>query len=140
MVETAINVPFDSNEVKDIVIAELRKRLDNLSPLTGGKEYVSFSVDFQVKIKLRRSGEAPHEERETLAWGGITRGVTMESIEAVEEQVNGRPAEGTETAELSSSLDSRDPNEERLARDMPLTVETGDGRGGRVRRKVKVKG
>lgn len=133
MIETAINVPFDSNEVKDIVIAELRKRLDNLSPLSGGKEYTSFSVDFQVKIKLRRSGEAPHEARETLAWGNVAKGDPSASdLDAVAAEMV--------AAEETSHFDSRDPNEERLARDMPLTVETGDGRGGRVRKKIKVKG
>jgi hypothetical protein len=33
-----------------------------------------------------------------------------------------------------------DVNEERLDHDMPLSVETGDGRGGKITKKVKVKG
>lgn len=110
MVEVALNTPFDANEIKEIACQEFRKRLDGLSPLTGGKEYVAFSIDFSHKIRLRRAGEQDHEVRETLAWGHV-----------------------------GSNFKSLDPNEERMERDMALTVETGDGRGGKIKKKVRVK-
>jgi hypothetical protein len=122
--EVALNVPFDSNEVKEIAVAEFRKRLDGLSPLTGGKEYASFTLDFQVTIKLRRAGESAVDGKETLAWGNLVGGAGVPDVEATN----------------ISSFASQDPNEERVSRDMPLTVESGDGRGGKIRRKVKVKG
>lgn len=131
MAEVALNVPFDSNEVKEIAVAEFRKRLDSLSPLSGGKEYVAFSLNFHVRITLRRAGEAKSEARETLAWGIVEK--TSDGDVFV-------PSSDMETAEETSHFESRDPNEERIARDMPLTVESGDGKGGKVRRKVKVKG
>jgi hypothetical protein len=128
MQEVALNVPFDSQEVIHIVTEELQARMRGLSPLQGNKEYVSFAVDFEVKIRLWRSGEAPQEGRETLAWGNVKQGdPSAADLDAV-------------AAEEASKFESRDPNEERVARDMPLTVESGDGRGGRVRRKVKVRG
>ena len=122
--EVAINVPFDSGEICHIVGEELQTRLRGLSPLQGSKEYAAFSVEFQVKIRLRRSGEQPAEARETLAWGNVAKGDVEEA----------------ETLESVSTFASRDPNEERVDRDMPLTVETTDGRGGKIRKKVKVKG
>jgi hypothetical protein len=132
--EVALNVPFDSNEVKDIAVEEFRKRLDGLSPLSGGKEYAAFSLDFNVKITLRRSGETDTDARETLAWGSVIKGglPSAADLDAVAAEM--------ETAEATSRFESRDPNEERQARDLPLTVEGSDGRGNKVRRKVKVKG
>lgn len=129
MPEVAINVPFESNEVKDILCQEFRKRLDGLGPLQGAKEYGAFSADFQVKIKLRRTGEIVTDAKETMAWGQASKGVILQPV----------LGEELETAEEASHFDSRDPNEERQARDMPLTVEGSDGKGGRARRKVKVK-
>lgn len=128
--EVAVNVPFEASEICHIVSEELQTRMRGLSPLQGGKEYVAFSIDFQVKIKLRRAGEAPQEARDTLAWGNAAKGDTGESF----------PVEELVTAEETSHFDSKDPNEERVSREMPLTVESGDGRGGKIRRKVKVKG
>lgn len=131
--EIALNVPFDAGEVKDIAVAEFRKRLDGLSPLVGGKEYVAFSLDFAVTIRLRRSGEAPQEARETLAWGKVEKGglPSAADLDAVAAEM--------QVATATSHFDSRDPNEERMARDLPLTVESSDGKGGKARRKVKVK-
>lgn len=133
MQEIAVNVPFEAGEIVQIVSDELKSRMSKLSPLQGSKEYTAFSVDFQVKIKLRRSGEAPHEARETLAWGKVEKGglPSADDLDAVAAEVV--------AADETSHFDSRDPNEERMARDMPLTVESGDGKGGKVRRKVKVK-
>ena|ERR1700728_1523699 len=131
MVETAINVAFEANEIKEIIGQELRKRLDGLSPLTGSKEYSWFGVDFEIKIRYRRAGEQPHEEKQTLAWGHLERPTNTVLLT--------EGATGVGTAEHHSSFESKDPNEERLDRDMPLTIETGDGRGGKLRKKVRVK-
>lgn len=129
MPETAINVPFDASEIMEIAKQELEKRLRGLSPLQGAKEYAAFSLDFQVKILLRRAGETQKDARETLAWGGVSL-PSAADLEAVSEEVEIR----------YSTYQSKDPNEERIERDMPLTVESTDGRGGKKRRKVRVKG
>lgn len=123
MPEIALNVPFEASEIVQIVSEELQSRMRGLSPLQGGKEYASFTVDFQVKIKLRRAGEQASDARETLAWGGVSRGEGLPDAEA----------------EDSSTYQSKEPNDERVDRDMPLTVETSDGRGSKVRKRVKVK-
>lgn len=128
--ETAVNVPFEASEICHIISEELQTRMRGLSPLQGGKEYAAFSADFQVKIRLRRAGEAPQQARETLAWGTV-HSVNPTEIFPVEEAV---------IVEESSHYDSKDPNEERQDRNMLMTVESGDGRGGKIRRKVKVKG
>jgi hypothetical protein len=130
MSEVALNVPFDSNEIKEIVVQEFRRRLDGLGPLGGMKEYAAFSLDFAVTIRLRRAGESATDARETLAWGKVQLPSPAETYGVPEELV-----EATDT----SHFESRDPNEERQVRDMPLTVESGDGKGGKIRRKVKVK-
>lgn len=133
MPEIAINVPFEASEIIHIVTEELQARMRGLSPLSGNKEYAAFAVDFQVKIRLRRSGETATEARETLAWGYAQKGdlPSAADLDAV--------AEETEIAQETSHFESRDPNEERQARGMELTVEGSDGRGGKARRKVKVK-
>lgn len=130
MPEIAVNVPFDSNEVKDIAVAEFRKRLDGLGPLQGMKEFAAFKLDFQVNIKLSRVGGiiAPTD---TLAWGTAEKSLPS----AVDLDVVAEEAEIK-----ASTFESKDPNEERIEREMPLTVETTDGRGGKTRKKVHVKG
>jgi len=123
MAEVAVNTPFESNEIKEIACQELMKRLNQLSPLMGAKEYSSFEIDFQIKIILRRAGESTNPSK-TLAWGLCQQG---------------KPAadDAVEMAVENSSFQSGDPNNERLARHMPLTVETS-GKGGAVRRKVRI--
>lgn len=129
MQEVALNVPFDSSEIVEIAVQEFRKVLRGLSPLQGEKQYAAFSAEFQVKIRLRRSGEQPQEGRETLAWGKATKGDDGAAV----------PLSEIETVSEESKFVSGDPNEERLERDMPLNVETGDGRGGRIIKKVRIK-
>src|ERR1019366_6744645 len=125
--EVAINAPFDSNEIKDIVCAELRKRLDTLGPLQGAEEYNRFEVAYEVAVKVYRVGETG-AGKETLAWGKVEKGEkTPESVEEVD-------------VVTDSKFVSQDPNEERLSRDMPLTVESRDGKGNMTRRKVHMKG
>ena len=133
MAETAVNVPFESSEIIEIAKQEFDKRLRGLGPLQGNKEYAGFRLDFQVKLRLRRSGEAAHEGKETLAWGKTAKGdlPSATDLDAVAAEM--------ETAQETSSFASKDPNEERRARDMPLTVESGPI-GNKTRRKVRVKG
>ena len=132
MPEIAVNTPLDAGEIKDIAMQEFKKRLDGLGPLSGSKEYAGFSLDFQVKIHLRRTGEAIHEGRETLAWGNVQKGELPSGADL--DAVIGE----MEAVEHASTFESRDPNDERIERDMPLTVEAGDGKGGKIRKKVRV--
>jgi hypothetical protein len=125
MPEVAIAVPFDANEIKDILGEEFRKRLDQLGPLQGAKEYCWFAVNYQIQITLRRTGELATEKK-TLAWGNIQRGA-------------GYDGDIIENESVSAVFESDDPNKERMARGMPLTVEASDGHGGKVRKRVTVK-
>ena len=129
MAEVALNVPFDAGEIKDIACQEFRKRLDSLSPLFGAKEYASFDLNFEVKIKLRRVGGTT-QPTETLAWGSASKSLpSAADFDTVAEE-----------AEIkASTFTSKEPNEERLDRDMPVTVETTDGKGGKTRKKVRIK-
>lgn len=127
MAEVAINVPFDSNEVKDIACQEFRKRLDGLSPLMGAKEYSKFELDFNIAIKLSRLGAATGPTN-TLAWGTAT-GDRQLPGELVEESA-------VVTGEI---FETKDPNDERLERDMELTIETVNGKGVAARRKARIK-
>lgn len=124
--ETAINVPLESAEIVDILCMEFRKRLLSLSPLQSSQEYAGFEVRFNHDIKLFKVGADAGQtgELNTLAWADVKRGTSGDStIEDV----------GSETYK------SEDPNGERMKHDLPLTVEASDGRGGKARRKVKVK-
>jgi len=129
MPEVAVNVPFDSNEVKEIICQELRKRLDQLGPLQGMREYASFTAVFNITVRVRRVGEGVGG-KDTLAWGNVDRGDIHEPLPAG--QLEDKVSEGY-------TFDSGDPNEERETRGMALTVETRDGRGNIVRKKVTVK-
>lgn len=127
MAEVAVNVPFDSNEVKDIACQEFRKRLDGLSPLMGAKEYSKFRLYFEIKIEVSRLGAATGPTT-TLAWG-----------EAVgEREIPGEvvPESAAVTGEI---FETQDPNDERLERDMPLTIESVNGKGVAARRKARIK-
>jgi len=122
MAEVAVNVPFDSNEIKEIACAEFRKRLDGLGPLQGAKEYMGFDIGFNITISLRRMADAS-DSKQTLAWGSVK---------------GGEESTGDEKIVSVSTFSSGDPNEERMARHMPMTVETKDGRGGVLRKKVRI--
>lgn len=125
MPEVAIALPFDADEVKTIICQELRKRLDQLSPLYGLAQYRSFDAQFQVKITLRAPAEVD-TSKQTLAWGELTHGQAETSDQSI-------------SANVEDSFTPGDPNEERMARDMLLTVEADDGRGGKASKKVRVK-
>ena len=144
MPEIAINVPFEAGEVIDVILDEFKTRMRGLSPLQGNKEYAAFSADFQVKLRLRRSGETPTDAKETLAWGKAEMGdVTPQGEPGPLDPFEAGARLGNDelvTVEHTSHFESRDPNVERQARDMPLTVEGNDGKGGKARRKVRVKG
>lgn len=123
--EVAVNVPFDSSEIKAIAVEEFKKRLEGLGPLQGMKEYASFNLHFEVKISVFRPGETGMGKH-TLAWGDVKGGVPD-------------PSQLITTDEVNDGFISGDPNQEREDRGMEMTVETGDGHGGKVRKKVMVK-
>jgi hypothetical protein len=127
MGERAIAAAFEANEIKKIITDELAKRLDGLSPLTGGKEYSRFAASFQVNITLFRAGE-PGLGRKTVAWGNAKSHSGLSSTEP------------DEKVDVESDYESREPNVERVERGMPVTVESGDGTGGKRTRKVIIKG
>jgi hypothetical protein len=81
-----------------------------------------------VTIRLWRAGETG-EGKETLAWGAASGGPPP----ALDSELQ------LETETIADSFKSDDPNKERVARDMPLTVETPDGKGGKTTKKVRVK-
>lgn len=127
MTERAIATPFDSTEIIDIAVNQFRKRLESLSPLQGNKEYGAFEIDYSHVIRLRRMAESETSDTKTLAWGRVMQGDMKTEGEVI-----------TETVVLDA-FQSKSPNDERMANDLPLTIETNDGKGGRVRRKQKVK-
>ena len=131
MPEIALAMPFDASEIKSIIVEELRKRLDQLSPLQLQKEYAEFDVDYQVRIRLRRAGDTT-PAKETMAWGKTTHKSTK--ILPVHGDVIETPAI------IEDHFHSQEPNVEREQRNMAMTVEAGDGRGGRVTKKVHLRG
>ena len=128
-VEIAVATPFDSGEITEIAVEEFKKRLASLGPLQGNKEYAYFELHFEVRIKLLRAGEEPQEAKETLAWADVKRGTpSAADLDAVAQE-----------AALVDTFKSKEPNVERTERDMPLNVESGDGKGGKITKKVRVK-
>jgi hypothetical protein len=129
MAETAISVPFDSGEIKEIAVAEFKKRLDQLSPLSGAKEYGAFEIDFAHTIRLHRTSGIDTVDKQTLAWGHVEGG-----------KIDDAPADEVEKIVALHETYKSDPdvNGERLKHQMPLTVESRDGKGNMVRKRVKV--
>lgn len=120
MAEKALATPFDSDEIVQISCDEFKKRLRGLSPLYSNKLYNAFSLDFNVAIRLTRaSGELVN----TLAWGGAQKGEVPADV--CDDQDSVREA-----------YVSKEPNVERMERDMPVSVE--DKKGGPPK-KVHVK-
>ena len=120
MAETALAVPFDSDEIVEIACEEFKKRLRGLSPLYSGKLYNSFALDFNVGIRLIRASGEPVA---TLAWGNKQEGEISADV-------------CDEKESIRESFASKEPNVERMERDMPVTVE--DKKGG-LPKKVRVK-
>jgi hypothetical protein len=127
MAEKALAVPLTGDEIIEIVVEEARRRLRMQSPLQGGAEYAGFDVSFEHHIRLSRM-PGTGGERSTMVWGRTTQG----------EQVASEPAAAAH--DKGDYKSDPDVNEERMKHDLPLTVEANDGRGGKLRKKVKVKG
>lgn len=124
MSEKALAVPFTGDEIAEILAQEYKKRLRTLGPLQNNKEYTGFEASFESRIKLFRLSGNGGGDKDTLAWGGVAQG------EGVEDSTI------QDTAEFKSDPDV---NQERLDHDMPLSVETSDGKGNKVTKKVRVK-
>jgi len=127
--EKALSVPFDASEIIEIACQEFRRRLNGLCPLQGNKEYAGFELSFHTDVKLFGMATNGGATKQTLAWGKVVQGDT--GADAV-------PADAA--SDVSMHRSAADVNQERLDHDLPLTVETGDGKGGKVRKKVKIKG
>ena len=128
MTERAIAVPFTSEEIVEIAVNEFRRRLKGLSPLQGMKEYAGFDISFDHHIRLTNMAISGGGSKETLAWGRVSQGdMGPDTVPAAAEH------------EVSTYKSDPDVNAERQKQDLPLTVETGDGHGGKVRKKVKIK-
>ena len=122
MPERALAVPFESSEIIDILCAEFRKRLAANCHLQGGKEYASFRASFDVGLTLRGTSGITVD---TIAWDKPYR----------EPKVEGTVEGATVNASIpADTYQSGEPNAERMARGMPLTVT--DKRGNK--RKVRV--
>lgn len=129
MPDKALPLPFEAGEIKKIILDEFAKKLDMCTPLMGLKEYGSFTATYNVSMTLRRAGESGFQGKETLVWGEASRGLpSADDLDAVMEEA--KIADETFTA--------KEPNVERVARGMPVTVEVSDGKGGKTRRKVNV--
>jgi hypothetical protein len=128
MAERALLQPFDTEEIIEIAIQEFRRRLKGLSPLTGMKQYAGFELSFHTDVKLFGMATNGGETKQTLAWANVKRG-----------EIGADAAPVDAASDVSMHTSSLDVNQERLDHDLPLTVETGDGRGGRVTKKVRVK-
>jgi hypothetical protein len=109
-------------EIVNIACDEFRKRLMGLSPLHSAKEYAGFEIKFSHEITLY--GLSFGGDKQTLAWGGAKQGDTSDGP--------------TVAFKDSSTFKSENPNTERMARDIPLTVEYADGKGHKQRKKVKI--
>jgi hypothetical protein len=127
MPEKALAVPLCSTEIIEVLCEQFRRRLNQLSPLQGNKEYAAFDVHFEHSIKLYRMGANGGGTRDTLAWGDVKEG------EIPDEHIC---EELVESADYKSGTDV---NGVRMEHSLPLTVEVGDGKGGKHRKKVNVK-
>src|SRR5208282_1706612 len=121
--EVAIAAPFESEEIIEIAVREFRDRLRGLCPLQGAKQYAGFKIAFNHAITLCSWSDT---DKKTLAWGSVEGGDTSQGAET--------------TADEFTHQSDKDVNEERMAHDLPLIVETSDGHGGKVTKKVKMDG
>jgi hypothetical protein len=128
MAEKALATPFDTEEIITIAVDEFKRRLRGLSPLQGMKQYSGFQLSFHTDIKLFGMSTNGGGVKETIAWGTLSKGET--GADAI-------PADAA--SDVSMHTSNADVNQERLDHDLPLNVETGDGKGGRIVKKVRVK-
>lgn len=127
MPERAIAEPFNSEEIIEIIVQDLRKKLSSLCPLQSLKQYAAFEIKYQHSIKLFPVGADASSAKDTLAWGSASAGDVSSPGNAVE-------VEGKD--EFKSGVSA---NDVRIAHNLPLTVEASDGKGGKTRKKVHVK-
>lgn len=124
--ETAIAAPLTGDEIIEAIVGDLRKRLQSNCKFQLGKEYAGFEIEYSHTIILHGLGSNGGGMKDTLAWGKIEGGEKSDAPEVL-----------TETGAYRSDLN--DVNAVREEHNLPLTIETGDGKGGKVTKKVKQK-
>ena len=121
MAEKSLGDPLAGFEIKEIILDEIKKRLDGDCTLAGGLAYAGFTAKFDIKIGFLRS-----LTKDTLVWGAASHYATEEvHMETV-----------AETA-IADSYTSPPPDIARQDHDLaiPVTVQTPKGP---ERRRVKI--
>ena len=119
MAERTLNDPLADFEIKDIICAEIRKRLDGDCTLMGGQAYAGFQAKFDIKISYTRSLTPA-----TLVWG------------TAEKKPEGEVTEAGATI-VVDTYQSVAPNVERQDHNLPIPVLIQTPTGP-VRRRVHV--
>ena len=104
MAEKSLNDPLADFEIKQIILDEIKARLDKDCTLTGGQAYAGFIASFEVKITYTRSLTQP-----TLVWGAASH---------VPECV----VETAAQTEIKDTYTSPPPNIARQDHDLPIPV------------------
>lgn len=108
MAEKTLNEPLSGSEIKEIILEEIKKRLDGDSTLIDDLAYAGFTARFDIKISFLRSIIKPTE-----IWGAAERKPGSET-----------ETEPAEPASISGSHTSNpSPDVERQNHDLPIPVQ-----------------
>lgn len=118
MPELTLRDPLSASEMKEIILQEISKRLDQDSTLLNDLTYSGFKARFQINLSYEKS-----LVKETLIWGSVEEGTVGSG--KIEEVV------------VASEYQSGSPNVERQEHDLaiPVMVSTPSGQ---ERRRVKI--
>jgi len=119
MTETAVNLPLDGSEIRQIILQRLEKRMELNSVLAIGIAYPGFEYDLTFVIKVDHPSVQP-----TTVWD---RGK------------EGSVGSGAQEINLSEKYASKTPNVERQDNGLDLTIETTNAKGKKDFKKIRIK-
>jgi len=117
--ELSLNDPLSGGEIKEIILAVIKKRLDGDCTLMGGLAYAGFSATFDIKIGYLRSLTKP-----TLIWGDAG-------------QITDGEVESAGATTVADTYVSPSPNVARQDHDLPIPVMVQTPKGPE-RRRVRI--
>lgn len=123
--DRVLNLPLSSDEIIEILLQHFEKKLRSDCFLHPANTYNGFSFTFEMKLKFNDMMMG----RETLVWAAHVEPpqvVDEEAQAASDEQLF---SEAEMQAVATETFDSGDsPNRTREAHDLPLPVETTEGK------------
>jgi hypothetical protein len=125
--ERVLNLPLSSDEIIEILLQRFEKRLRSDCFLHQANTYNGFSYTMELKLKFNDMMMG----RDTLVWDEHVepKRTVHDDVQAMLDTPMDHPSDAEKETASTETFDSGDsPNRARVEHDLPLPVETMEGR------------